>query len=134
MTEVFDITVENKLGKNKRDINVYHHSTRGAHLISDNSSIILPLGTVEKGDYLHISVVHGPGDLKKDCLINVPSWTDFEFASEGKVTLIHSSDRILLKIPPGPPKWELKMMRSTGLSSISPLTGDHVTIGDSSNE
>ncbi|NIM18038.1 MAG: hypothetical protein GTO45_39175 [Candidatus Aminicenantes bacterium] len=129
MPEVFDITVENKLGKDKRDINVYHHSTRGAHLISHNCSITLPLGTAKKGDYLHISVVRGPGDLKTDCLINVPSWTDFEFASEGKVTLAHSSDRILLKIPPGPPKWELKMTRPLG--TLIGHTPDHVTIGDS---
>lgn len=132
MTEVFDIKVENKLVKDKRDINVYHHSTRGAHLISDNSSIILPLGTTGEEDYLHISVVSGPGNLKTDCLLNVPSWADFEFTSEGKITLTHSDDRMLLKIPPGPPKWEFKMTRPGGTLVKQPP--DHVTIGDNSNE
>ncbi len=110
------ITVENKLIKEKRDINVYHHSTRSAHIISHNSSITLPLRIVGEGDYLHISVVSGPGSLWKDCLIDLPSWANFEFASEGKLTLTHSDDpkRTLLKIPPGPPAWQLKMTRPNG--------------------
>jgi hypothetical protein len=124
------ITMENKLKKEKRDLNVYHQSTRSAHIISHNSSITLPLRTVEEGDFLHISVVSGPGHLWQNCLIDLPSWADFEFSSEGKVTLIHSGDRTLLLIPPGPPTWELKMERQSDLSSISALTEDNVTIGD----
>jgi hypothetical protein len=118
MTENLDIavTVENKLISEKRDINVYHHSTRSAHIISHNSSITLPLRTDGEDDYLHISVVSGPGNLWKDCMIGLPSWANFEFASEGKLTLTHSSDakRTLLKIPPGPPTWQLKMTRPNG--------------------
>ncbi|MCP5107906.1 MAG: hypothetical protein GY950_31245 [bacterium] len=109
MPEQIDITVENKLEKEKRGLNVYHHSSRGAHLISYNSSVTLPLRSIEAEDYLHISVVRGPGDLRKNCLIDLPSWADFEFSSEGKVTLNHSGDRTLLKIPPGPATWQLKL-------------------------
>lgn len=129
MTGEFDITVENKLIREKRDINVYHQSTRSAHIISRSSSITLPLRTVVEGDYLHISVVSDPGNLWKDCLINLPSSLDFEFSSEGKVTINHAieSERILVKIPPGPPKWQLKVTMANG----SPLkTPDHITIGD----
>jgi hypothetical protein len=131
MPEEVDITVENKLIKEKRDINVYHQSTRGAHIISRSSSITLPLRTVEEEDYLHISVIIGPGNLWKHCLLDLPSWADFEFSSEAKTTLTHSGDRILLKIPPGPPTWQLKMTMPNDLSPIGPLTGDHVTVGDS---
>jgi hypothetical protein len=130
MPEEVDIIVENKLIKEKRDINVYHQSTRGAHIISRSSSITLPLRTVEEEDYLHISVISGPGYLWKNCMLDLPSWADFEFSSEGKSTLTHSGDRILLKIPPGPPTWQLKMTMPNGLSSICPSTGDHVTVGD----
>ncbi len=34
--EVIEITVFNKLTAEKRDLNVYHHSTRSAYMISDN--------------------------------------------------------------------------------------------------
>jgi hypothetical protein len=121
------ITVENKLKKEKRDLNVYHQSTRSAHIISHNSSITLPLRTVEEDDFLHISLIRGPGNLWKSCLIDLPSWSDFEFSLEGKVTLTHSGDRTLLKIPPGPPKWELKMTRPAEAPRIQE---DKVTIGN----
>jgi len=129
MTEEINvtITVQNKLKKEKRDLNVYHQSTRSAHIISHNSSITLPLRTVEDDDFLYISVVSGPGNLWQNCSIDLPSWANFEFFSEGKVTFIHSSDRTLLKIPPGPPKWELKMTRPAEAPRIQE---DKVTIGN----
>jgi hypothetical protein len=131
MSEVSDIKVENKLVKDKRGINVYHHSSRSAHLISHNSSITLPLGTVGSDDYLHISLVSGPGNLWKDCVINVPSWADFEFLSEGKMTLTHRGDRTILTIPPGPPTWQLKITRPNGpLSARAPRAADHVIVSD----
>jgi hypothetical protein len=139
MPEEIEITVENKLITEKRDLNVYHHSTQSAHIISHNSSITLPLGTNGDNDYLHISVVKGPGYLEKNCLINVPSWADFEFTSKESVTAIsitHSHDpdgaRTVLKIPPGPPAWELKITRSTSLDGNGQFTKkkDHVIISD----
>jgi hypothetical protein len=131
MSQVSDITVENKLVKDKRGINVYHHSTRSAHLISHNSSITLPLGDVGKDDYLHISLVSGPGNLWKDCVINLPSWADFEFSSEGKMTLTHRGYRTILTIPPGPPTWQLKITRPNGtLIAKAPQAVDNVTVSD----
>ncbi|MCP5052026.1 MAG: hypothetical protein GY940_32960 [bacterium] len=128
MTKTFDIKVENKLGKDKRGINIYHHSTRGAHIISHNSSISIPLRGNGEADYLHISVVRGPGHLWKHCWVHLPSWADFEFTSEGTVTLTHSGDRTLLKIPPGPPTWQLKMTRPGGNGSSR--IHDNIIIGD----
>jgi hypothetical protein len=132
MPKEFDITVENKLIEEKRYINVYHQSTRSAHLISYNSSITLPLGTVEESDFLYISAVKSHGNLWKACLIDVPSWADFEFSLDGKVAITHSNDadRIILKVPPGPPMWQLKMTQST--AAIMGKLSDHVLIGDSS--
>jgi hypothetical protein len=132
MTGEFNIKVENKLVKEKRDISVYNHFTRSAHIISDNSNIILPLGTVEQGDYLHISAVRGPGDLRNVCWINLPSWTDFEFSIERKITVTHTYwcgiSRLLIKIPPGPPAWQLKVTRPP--KTIGTTVDNYVIIGD----
>jgi hypothetical protein len=116
MPEICNVTIENKLIPERRDINVYHHSTSSAHIISYNNSFTLPLRSAGDDDYLHISAVRGPGRLKNDCLIDLPSWADFEFSSEGKVTVIHWDDRTLLKIPPGPPSWQLKITRPAGVT------------------
>ena len=131
MAEEFNIKVENKLIKEKRYINVYHRSTRSAHLISYNSSITLPLGTAAENDYLYISAVRSNGHLWKACLINIPSWADFEFSSDGKVAIAHSNnaDRIILKVPPGPPTWQLKMTQSS--AAIMGKFSDNIIIGDS---
>ncbi|NIM13966.1 MAG: hypothetical protein GTO45_18125 [Candidatus Aminicenantes bacterium] len=131
MAKEINVTVENKLVMEKRDMNVYHHSTRSAHMISHNSSITLPLRPAVEDDYLDISVVSGPGHLENKSVVNLPSWADFEFSSRGRGSIIRSGDRILLKIPPGPPEWQLKMTRSS--SPVSQST-DRVTIGDDSQE
>lgn len=130
MQETTDIKIENKLLKEKRDINIYHQSSRSAHIISRNSSITVSLGPGDRDDYLHISVVTGAGHLWKDCLIDVPAWLDFQLASDGKAVLTHSADRkrILIKIPPGPPTWYLKITRAPG--SFTGLEPDYVVIGD----
>jgi hypothetical protein len=127
MPDASGITVENKLISEKRDINVYHHSSRGAHIISYNGSLTLSLGAVEDNDYLHISVTRGPGNLWKGCVIDVPSWPDFEFSSEGHVTVTHSGKRTLLRIPPGPPTWQLKITRR---NKVRQIWGDKVTVGN----
>lgn len=128
MSVEVDIIVENKLIKEKRDIHVYHQSTRSAHIISRSSSITLPLKSVMEDDYLYISVVRGPGNLWKESVIDLPSWADFEFSLEGKAVITHSGKRTLLKVPPGPPTWQLKMMRP----DESPIVqkSDHIIIGE----
>lgn len=133
MSEEVDIIVENQFIIEKRDINIYHHSTGSAHIISQNSSITLPLREVGQGDYLHISVVSGPGDLEYDCWVDLPSRLDFQFTSAGKVTIFvftHHGDRSLLKIPPGPPTWQLKLTRPTNLSSTCRLNKGNVIVGN----
>lgn len=129
MSEVVEITIDNKLITEKRDISVYHHGAQSAHIISPNSSIILPLGKDGEDDYLHISLVRGPGNLSRDCGINLPWWVDFRFHSKGDVVITHEDGRTLLKIPPGPPIWELKITVPTGLSSLTTHHKCQITVG-----
>ncbi|MCK5056625.1 MAG: hypothetical protein KAT34_08220 [Candidatus Aminicenantes bacterium] len=129
--EKFEITVQNRLVAEKRDVNVYHHSARSANMISHSSSITLALRTVEEDDYLHLSVVSGPGRLRKACVIDLPSWADFEFSSVENGAIIHSGNRTLLKIPPGPPKWQLKITRPSDF--VNAPTEDYLIIGNSEN-
>jgi len=128
MPKQIKITVENRLTAEKRDMNVYHHSTRSAHMISHDSFITLPLKSVIEDDYLHISIVSGPGHLEGNCVVNLPAWVDFEFSSQGNVTLAHSNCRTLLKIPPGLPTWQLRM--TWPLSSLMVKSADRVTISE----
>lgn len=128
MTKKINITIENKLIKEKRDMNVYHHSSKSAHMISFNSSVTLPLRSEIEDDYLHISIVSGPGHLKCQSIVNLPSWIDFEFSSREDITVTHSGDRTLLKIPPGLPMWQLKLTRSN--SSFIRHPSDQVIIED----
>lgn len=130
MAKEINITIENKLVIEKRDMNIYHHSTGSAHLISYNSSITLPLRPMLEDDYLHISLVSGPGPLAGNCTVNLPSWADFEFSPGGDVFVTHSGsgNRTLLKIPPGPPIWQLKITRS--ISTPFKQSSDRVTVGD----
>jgi hypothetical protein len=134
MTKKIEIAVENRLTALKRDINVFHFSTRSAHIISYNSTITLSMGTPGSSDYLQVSAARGPGHLWKHCLIRLPSWADFEFTTGGNVTFTHShnSHGTLLKIPPGPPTWELKITGSPALSpgGKSLITGNYITISD----
>ena len=129
MSEGIEITVNNKLIAEKRDLNVYHHAGRSANMISFNSSIALSLGTVEEGDYLFISVVRGHGNLEQECVVDLPDWVDFSFSSVGDGVIRHAGKRTLLTVPPGPPIWQVKVTRSSG-SSVVP-EGDYVAIGDS---
>ena len=131
MGKQVNIVVQNKLLKERRDINVYHHANRSAHIISCNSALTRGIKPVDEEDYLHISVVSGPGHLKNYCVLDLPAFVDFKFFLTGEeVTLCHSGRRMFLRVPPGPPVWRLKMTIPTALSPLDLLTGDHVIIGD----
>jgi hypothetical protein len=139
MSPEIEITVENKLITEKRDLNVYHYSTHSAHIISYSSSITLPLGKDTKNDYLNISVVKNPGYLEKSCVINVPEWADYNFiCKEGlsafSINRFYESNgaRIYIKIPPGPPVWELKITIPADWYPNIPVSKkkDHVVIVD----
>jgi hypothetical protein len=132
MADDIDITIVNRLVLEERDMNIYHYSTRSAHMISYNSSITLPLKSTLEEDYLHISIVSGPGNLENNSVVNLPSWADFEFSTRGDVTVAHSGERTLLKLPAGFPMWQLRMTRS--LSSHIEKKADHVIIGEDQME
>ncbi len=113
MAKGVKLIIENRLVTERRDINVYHSSSATAHMISFNSSVTVSLGLGADGDYLHVSVVSGPGRLQRDTLVQLPGWLDFEYSGEGHVAVARSGDGTVLKIPPGLPGWSIKMTRTT---------------------
>ncbi len=112
MAKVFKIIVENNLIIEKREINIYHHSRTRTFIISGGNTVSIPLKSKEELDYMHISIVKGPGNLQNECFLDLPAWIDFElFANNlnGTIHFIHAENRTYLQIPPGPPNWELKI-------------------------
>ncbi len=132
MAKEINIKVENRFVIEKRDLNVYHHSGKSTHLISCGSSVDLPLKPAGQNDFLHISIVGGPGPLEGKCMVNLPHWIDFKFSPGGDMDVTHPGDRTLLKIPPGPPLWQLKMTRSP--STFFKQAPDRITVGDNRQE
>lgn len=127
MKKEISITIENRLLMEKRDMNVYHHAGKSAHMIGCASTVTLPLKPIPEDDYLHVSIVSGPGNLKNKSVVDLPSWLNFDFSSEGKLTVVHGEDRTLLQIPPGLPAWQLTLTRS---SKPGRQDSDRVTISD----
>jgi hypothetical protein len=128
MAKGISITIQNKLTLEKRDMTVYHHASRSAHMISHNSSVTLTLEPDIEEDYLHVSIVSGPGHLQGHCFITLPLWIDFELTAASDAAISHSNNRTVLKIPPGPPVWQLKMTQSFNKSNNR--GPGSVTIGD----
>ena len=126
------MTVSNNLVTEKRDLNVYHHSTRSAYIISHGNSITISMGTLEDRDYLHLSIVSGPGSMEKNCWIEIPFWCDFTVSGLGNGDLTHSGNRTLLRIPPGPPIWQLKITRLYG--HVNKQIDDYIVIGGSKHK
>ncbi len=131
MTNETKITVHNKLSMAKRDINVYHNSKRSAHMIGHDGSVTIPLRPAAEDDFLHISIVSGPGSLENTNVVNLPAWADFEYTGENNFILCHShtDDRIIVKIPPGTPQWQMRVYRSGTPSSTGRSSG-RITIGE----
>ncbi len=130
MPEGIDITVRNRLVTEKRDLSIYHHAKRGAYLISHGNSITIPLGTSGEGDFLHLSMVSGPVSMEKECLLNIPSWCHFTVSGlgNGDISFLGNGTGTILRIPPGPPVWQLKITRPSG--HVKELMEDYVIIGD----
>lgn len=128
MPEEIEITVANQLITEKRALNGYHHSSRSSYMISPGNSKTTCLQADENGDYLHLSVTSGPGSLEQDCWINLPSRFNFTVCSLGNGCVVHLGARTLIKIPPGPPVWQLKITCSS--ADMKSHNKDHITIGD----
>lgn len=128
MLKDVEITIENRLAMEKRHLNV-HHSTIRSHVVSFNNSETISLAPVSQDDYILVSAHPGRRDsVWQDCLINLPAWVDFEFLTEGKVTLIHSGNRILVRKPSGPPTWHLRLTRP--IRETATVRKDFLIIGD----
>jgi len=125
-----NFTVRNNLKLEKREINVYHHSSRTSHIISYNQALSHDLKLVDENDYLHVSVVRGPGRLKNPCIVELPSFMNFRFKAAGEVSLHHSNRSIHLHIPPGPPVWELDMNLSSQSMPSNPLPTYRISVNN----
>lgn len=130
MTTPIKLTVRNKLISENRDLNIYHHSDRSAYIISPNNVITISLNPHENSDYIHLSIVSGPGNLEKECLLYLPSWCSFTFTALGNGEITHHASHIWVKIPPSPPLWQLKIFCPPHPYPLPPY--DTITIGDQS--
>ena len=128
MARDVSLVVENRLVAEKRDINVYHSKSATAHMISFDSSVKVSLGLGVEGDYLHVSVVSGPGRLQLETWVQLPGWLDFEYSGEGNIAVARSGGRIHIKIPPGLPGWSVKMTRPTDEGFVQRLPV--IVVGD----
>jgi hypothetical protein len=128
MMKEVEITVENRMVLEKRTLSIYHKGRNSTHLLDSSSSHTLLLKTAAEDDYLHISPGSGPGDLKNECVLRIPSWADFQFSSKDKISLSHWGKLFLLTVPAGTAPWELRMTRPND-SDVYPAT-DTVTISD----
>jgi len=113
MAKVFNISIINRMVKEKRYLNIYHHGTGSSHLISVKKEVTVPLNLKTKKDYFTISVVGAPHHMWQGCRVNLPSWLDFDFITTDSATLSHSSggERIVIHVPPGLPNWQVKITR-----------------------
>lgn len=113
MAEVINIIIINRLVKEKRYLNIYHHGTGSSYMISDKKEVNVPLKINRKKDYLTIAVAGEPGHMWNGCRANLPSWLDFDFLATDAVTLNHrgGGERTVITIPPGLPNWQLKITR-----------------------
>ncbi len=128
MTATIKLTVQNKFCNEKRDLNIYHHADRSAYMISHCNTATITMDPADKDDYLHISVVSGPGRLTKPYQIDLPSWCDFSITTIGTATLRNKDNRTVLEFPPGPPDWQLKIMG--GEKSTGTPKEDHIVVGE----
>jgi hypothetical protein len=131
MEDKTDILIENNLVVEKRDLNVYHRADRGVHLIGSGSSCLLSLRTFHTQDYITLSVAIGPGYMERKNVIDLPSWLNYEFLSEGRFAVRHSGNRTFLAFPAGLPEWKLKLSLSPSQRNLSAC---RVTVSDDNQE
>lgn len=122
-----ELKIHNKMIAEKRDLNIYHNHDRGAYMISRNNYVKLKLNGIDDNDYLHISIVSGPGAMTKDCWVNLPSWCFCSFSGMCNADICNSGERIMVRIPPGPPVWQLKISNP---GSTPGADSDLLVIGD----
>lgn len=140
----FEVTVENKFTRGKRGIIVYNSSEQKDCIIpfkengKNNSRKKFDLPTGSKGNnYLVISLTPRPVNLTTTCKIDLPSTVPFTFIPVGtqSIKITPSGKRTTLKIPGGPPTWQLKIdnpLKSmlTNRPMVEEGGGNNVTVGE----
>ncbi|MGD2092944.1 MAG: hypothetical protein PVH61_42670 [Candidatus Aminicenantes bacterium] len=140
------IEVKNNFKRGKRGIIVHDSSQKQNWIVpwekngqgDTKQEFDFPGG---KDDYLVIAVTPGAGDLKW-CKAELPTTLPFIFIPGGmeKIGILTSSDgeRTTLRIPPGPPTWQLKIKnhseRMAQSADEEPGSGEgggaNVSVGD----
>jgi hypothetical protein len=141
------IEVENDFKRGRRGIIVHNSSQNQDWIVpwkkngqeDTKQEFDFPTG---KDDYLVIAVTPGGGDLK-GCKADLPAALPFIFIPGGmeKMKILTSSDgeRTTLRIPQGPPTWQLKirnplkaadMQRGDEGEGSGEGGGSNVTLGD----
>lgn len=141
------IEVENNFKKGKRGIIVHNSSQKQDWIVpwkkngqeDTKQEFDFP---ANNDDYLVIAVTPGAGDLKW-CKAELPTALPFIFTPGGmeKIGILTSSDgeRTTLRIPPGPPTWQLKiknpfkpadLQRGDEGEGSGEGGGNNVTVGD----
>jgi len=109
MRNSIKLKIRNELALDQRDMTIYHQATKITSIISSGRFVSVTLGPEEDGDYLHISIPGGPGELKHLCRVSLPTGIDYDLSDTPGFAASSSNDRILLTIPPGTPQWQLKL-------------------------
>ena len=142
----FSIDVENKFRKGRRGIIVYDSSEKQDWILPWKNNgqgtklkkFMLPADSGKDDDYLNIAVAPGGGKLGRSKIV-LPANIPFTFIPGGidSITIIPSGDRVYIKIPEGPPTWQLKIMKPSepigylmGDDSTPPENSGNVTVGD----
>lgn len=107
------ISVCNKLFRERKDVHVYHHFTRGTHIISQGHSVEFPLLGKDQGDYFHIGIHRGSSITSGSCRVIIPIPLDLECSSLSDIIISHFKDgdtiNTKLVLPPGSPEWEMTL-------------------------
>ncbi len=132
MPQQIEITVMNRLLSEKRSLNGYIHAGKSAYIISPGNGKTVRLSSHRSGDYLHLSIAGSPGDFAEDCWINLPSQLNFSLSNMGNAAVVQTGRRTLIKIPPGPLLWQLKI--SCMDDNIRQNATSRIIVGDSKNK
>jgi hypothetical protein len=128
MTDGMSIVIRNNLISEKRDLNVYHHSTRSAYIVSHKNEVSIRLEKFAKGDFLDLSIVRGPGSMENECWMRVPSGCVFSIRNMSDSDTVYTDECIWVRFPPGPPLWQLKLAQP--LNNNITDKKEYIIIGD----
>ena len=107
--DAVSIMIKNKLIREKKDLAVYHHASKSAHIVNCNSSIYINLSKRLTTDYLHLTQITGNEQFTADCYLSLPSWLDYTVESDKKLEATQHGGHTVLRLPSGFDQWKIKI-------------------------